>query len=192
MRGINPACAVALAMTVAASAQDSTAKSKTTVKADDARTVVMTGCLAESGGAFMLADAKTTSGEDLTIKSQVKTDVDKDDTTVKTKTRAELEHDGHDAVGTSGSTMMYELAPRSGVELAAHVGHRVEIAGVMLDPAKGDDDAEITIKEETKVKADDAPDSKVKSKTKAELPRGAHARLAVVSVTPTSGNCTAN
>ena len=88
------------------------------------------------------------------------------------------------AVGTSGRTMMYDLVPRTGVNLSAHVGHRVEIAGVMLDPAKGDDDAEVTIREDTKVKADDAPDARVRTKTKAELPRGAHSRLSVVSVKP--------
>jgi hypothetical protein len=45
--------------------------------------------------------------------------------------------------------MMYVLDPRAGVNLAAHVGHKVQISGVMLDPAKGDDDAEVTITEDT-------------------------------------------
>ena len=53
----------------------------------------------------------------------------------------------------------------------------------------GDDDAEVTIREETRIKRDNAPDTKVKSKTKAELPRGAHARLSVVSVKPLPGAC---
>jgi hypothetical protein len=189
MRTLVPACALAVAMAISASAQDSTVQSKTKVKADDARTVVMTGCLTQTGGSYMLAGATSATGEDLTIKSKVKTDVDKDETEVKTRTRAEIDHDNDDAVGTSGATMMYQLDPRAGVNLAAHVGHRVQISGVMLDPATGDDDAEVTIREDTKVKNDDAPDARVKSKTKAELPRGAHARLAVVSVKPMSGAC---
>jgi ribosomal protein L27 len=189
MRALIPACALAVAMAVSASAQDSTVQSKTKVKADDARTVVMTGCLTQTGGTYVLAGATSATGEDLTIKSKVKTDVDKDETEVKARTRAEIEHDDDDAVGTSGITMMYELDPRAGVNLAAHVGHRVQISGVMLDPAKGDDDADVTIRQDTKVKNDDAPDARVKSKTKAELPRGAHQRLAVVSVKPMSGSC---
>jgi hypothetical protein len=32
------------------------------------------------------------------------------------------------AIGTSGTSMMYELDPRAGLNLAAHVGHRVEIS----------------------------------------------------------------
>ena len=55
MRALVPACALAVAMAVSANAQDTTAKSKTKVKADDARTVVMTGCLMQTGGAYMLA-----------------------------------------------------------------------------------------------------------------------------------------
>ena len=192
MRTLVPACAFALAVAVSATAQDTTEKSKTTVKADDARTVVMTGCLMKTGGAYMLAGVTSAAGEDLTITSTVKTDVDKDETDVKTRTRAEIDGDDDAAIGTSGTTMMYELDPRAGVNLAAHAGHRVEVAGVMLDPARGDDDAEVTIKSDTKVKADDAPDARVRTKTKTELPRGAHARLTVVSVKPLSGACPAH
>lgn len=192
MRALLPACAVAVAMAVSASAQDSTVKSKTTVKADDARTVVMTGCLTQTGGSYMLAGATTATGEDLTIKSKVKTDVDKDKTEVRTRTQAEIDHDDDDAVGTSGAATMYMLDPRAGVNLAAHVGHKVQISGVMLDPAKGDDDAEVTIREDTRVRTEDAPDARVRTKTKAELPRGAHARLSVVSVKPMSGSCPTN
>ena len=189
MRALVPACALAVAMAVTANAQDSTVKSKTKVKADDARTVVMTGCLSETAGTYMLAGTTTASGEDLTIKSKVKTDVDKDETEIRARTEADIDHGNNDAVGTSGATMMYMLDPRAGVNLSAHVGHKVQISGVMLDPAKGDDDAEVTIREDTQVKKDDAPDARVRTKTKAELPRGAHARLSVLSVKPMSGSC---
>ena len=92
MRTLIPACALAAAMAVSASAQDSTVKSTTKVKADDARTVVMTGCLTQTAGTYMLAGATAATGEDLTIKSKVKTDVDKDETEVKTRTQAEIDH----------------------------------------------------------------------------------------------------
>jgi hypothetical protein len=189
MRALISACALAMVMAVSANAQDSTVKSKTKVNADDARTVVMTGCLMQTGGTYMLSGTTAATGEDLTIKSKVKTDVDKDETEVKARTDAEIDHDDDDAVGTSGATMMYVLDARAGVDLAAHVGHKVQISGVMLDPAKGDDDAEVTIREDTRVKNDDAPDARVRTKTKAELPRGAHARLSVLSVKPLSGSC---
>ena len=192
MRALVPACALAVAMAVSANAQDSTVTSKTKVNADDARTVVMTGCLTQTGATYMLAGATAVTGEDLTVKSKVKTDVDKDETEVSARTQAEIDHADDDAVGTSGATTMYQLDPRAGVNLAAHVGHKVQISGVMLDPAKGDDDAEVTIREDTRVKNDDAPDARVRTKTKAELPRGAHARLSVVSVKPMSGSCPAN
>jgi hypothetical protein len=191
MRAFVPACTLALALSATAYAQDSTVKSKTKVKVDDARAVVMTGCLTQAGAAYMLSGVVTAAGEDLTIRSRVKTDVDDDDVTVKTRTEAEIDDDD-DVVGTSGIASMYLLEPRSGVNLATHVGHRVEIAGVMLAPARGDDDAEVTIREDTRIKRDDAPDARVKSRTETELPRGAHARLSVVSVKPLSGACPAN
>ena len=188
MKKLIPACAIAVALGASVAAQDSTVKTKTKVEADDAHTVVMRGCLMQAGPMFTLAGATATKGDDLEIRSKVKTDVDRDETEVKSKTSAKIDDADH-AVGTSGAVMAYELTPRAGVDLAAHVGHQVEITGVMLDPAKGDDDAEVKIKERTTVKADDAPDGKVETKTKADLPRGAHARLTVLSVSPLSGSC---
>jgi hypothetical protein len=193
MRALVPACAIALALGVSASAQDSTVTSKTKVEADDARTVVMTGCLQQAPGSsiYTLAGRTAAAGEDLTITSKVKTDVDDDDTTVRTETAAKVDHDDDDrkAVGTSGATMTYEVMARDGVDLAAHVGRRVEIAAVMLDPADGDDDAEIEIETKTKTRVDDAPDRKAKTSTEVELPRGAHARLTALSVKPLGGGC---
>jgi hypothetical protein len=190
MRRLIPACAIALAVAATAGAQDNTVTSKTKVKADDARTVVMTGCLQQdAAGTFTLASSHVATGEDLTINSKVKTDVDDDDTTVKSKSTAKI--DGTDkAVGTSGAAAMYELSAGNGVELAPHVGHQVEISAVMLDPAKGgDDDAKITVKNKTKASVEDAPDAKSETKTKTELPRGAHARLTAMSVKMVSASC---
>ena len=191
MKRLIPACAIAAALAVSANAQDTTVKSKTKVKADDARTVTMTGCLQQGtdGSTFTLAGAMNTLGEDLEAKSKVKTDVDDDETKVKSKTRTEVEHP--DTVGTAGATTTYELMPREGVNLTPHVGHTVEITALMLDPATGgDDDAKVKIKDKTKVKTDDAPDAKMQSKTKMELPRGENARLTVVSVKHMSPTCT--
>lgn len=84
----------------------------------------------------------------------------------------------------------YELTPRAGVELLPHVGTQVEISAVMVDAAKGGDDvADIEIEERTEVEREDAPDTKVETRTEAELPRGEHARLMVVSVKPVGAAC---
>src|SRR5262245_27531686 len=100
MRVLISACAVSLALAAPGYAQDSTVRSKTKVKADDARTVVMTGCLTQSNGSYMLSAATTAAGEDLTVKSKVKTDVDDDDATVETRTNARIDRDDDDAIGT--------------------------------------------------------------------------------------------
>jgi hypothetical protein len=191
MKRLIPACAIAVALAVSAYAQDTTVKSKTKVKADDARTVILKGCLQQGneGETFTLTGATKIVGEDLEAKSKVKTDVDEDETKVKSRTRTEVEHP--EAVGTAGTVTTYELMPRHGVNLTSHVGHTVEITALMVDPAKGgDDDAEVRIKDKTKVKTDDAPDAKIESKSKMELPRGEHARLTVVSVKHVSPTCT--
>lgn len=194
MRALAATCAIALALGLPVGAQDTTVTSKTKVDADDARTVVMTGCLQQAPGTglFTLAGATGASGEDLTVKSKVKTDVDSDDTTVTTRSRAEVDDTDERPVGTSGTARTYEVTARAGVDLAAHVGHKVEIAAVMLDPADGDDDADVEIEQRTKTRVDDAPDSKVKTETEAELPRGAHARLTAISVKPLASTCDNN
>jgi hypothetical protein len=190
MKTLIPTCALMAALAAAAHAQDSKVTTKTEVDADNARAVIASGCLMQAPDTktFTLRGAVVTTGEDLTAKSRVTTDVDKDDTTIKTETKAEIDR-GDRPVGTSGAMKVYDLSPRAGVDLATHVGHQVEISAVMVDAAKGDDDAEVEIKERTKVEVDDAPDAKVETKTEAELPRGANARLTVVSVKPLASAC---
>jgi hypothetical protein len=187
-----PACAFVAAFAVTTSAQDTTVKSKTTVDADDAKVVTMTGCLqaGATGDVFMLTGAKSTVGEDLEAKSKTEIDVDKDKTEVETRTRTEIEREDDTPVGTSGAVTSYELMPKEGVDLTPHVGHRVEITAVALDKKSAtDDDAEVEMKTETKVEREDAPDSKIKSKTEAELPRGDKARLTVVAVKHIAPSC---
>jgi hypothetical protein len=183
-------CAIAVALAAAtANAQDSTVKSKTKVTADDARTMTMTGCLGQgpTAGSYLLSGAMAATGEDVTVKSKTKTDVDRNDTKVKTKARTTVD----DAtVGTAGTATVYDVTPRAGVNLASYIGQRVQITAVMLDPAtRFDDDADVKIKDKTKVKTDDAPDRTLRSRTKVELPRGAYPRLTAVSVRTISPDC---
>jgi hypothetical protein len=140
----------------------------------------------------VLAGATKLTGDDMSSKAKTKIDVDDDDTEVKTRAKTEVEHDDDDdkAVGTSGSIATYELTAKQGVDLSAHVGHKVEVTAVALDAdSGGDDDAEVEVKTKTKVETEDAPDAKVKSNTEAELPRGANPRLAVVSVKQLAPSC---
>jgi hypothetical protein len=187
------ACAIVTALAVSTSAQDTTIKSKTKVDADDAKVVTMTGCLqaGATGDVFTLTGAKATTGEDLEAKAKTEIDVDKNETEVKTKSRTEVEHeDDETPVGTAGAVTTYELMAKDGVNLTPHVGHRVEITAVALDKKSGtDDDAEIEMETKTKVEREDAPDTKMKSKTEAELPRGAKNRLTVVAVKHISPSC---
>ena len=84
----------------------------------------------------------------------------------------------------------YTLVPRDGVALAPHVGHRVELVGVVVDAAKkGDDDAKVKIDEKTQVKREDAPDSKSDTTTKARIARGPNAQFAVTSLKMISPVC---
>ena len=50
----------------------------------------------------------------------------------------------------------------------------------------------MTIKEKTTVDTDDAPDAKVQSKTKADVPRGATPRLTAMSVKSFGRSCAVN
>jgi hypothetical protein len=188
MKRLLTACALACMASVAAHAQDTTVKSRTKVSGDDAKAVTMTGCLErDATGAFMLSGVTAAAGEDLKSKAKTTTDVDSDDVTVRNKSTTKV--DG-DTVGTSGVASSYVVSARDGVDLSSHVNHRVEVSAVALDATSGGDkEADVKIKEDTKVKADDAPDAKVESKTKAELPRGPMPRLTALSIKTLSATC---
>jgi len=47
MRSLIPICALTAVMSIGVAAQDSTVKSETTVKADDATVISLTGCLSQ-------------------------------------------------------------------------------------------------------------------------------------------------
>lgn len=191
MKRFAPVCGLAAAclFAVAVSAQDTTVKSKTKIEADDANVVSVKGCLQQVGNVFLLSGATMVKGDDMKSKSKTTIDQDKNETEVKEKSKTEIEHD--QAVGTSGVTAAYVLTPSEGVSLTPHVGHTVEITAVAVDPAKGgDDDAKVTTQTDTKVRTEDAPDAKVKSKTTAEIPRGASTKLTVMSVKQIAPACT--
>ena len=188
MRRIIWACAFAFALGATVAAQDSTVKSKTQVKGDDAKAVTIQGCLQRTqGGNFMLLGETTAAGKELTATNKVEKDVDGDKTKVKSKQSTKLD-DGDHKVATSGAS--YLVTPHEGVDLAAHAGQQVELTAIMIDARKGDDKtADVKIKENTHIDREDAPDSNVKSQTKAEVPRGATSQLMAMSVKSLGRSC---
>ena len=190
MHRIIPVVAVALSMAVSVAAQDSTVRSRTKVSADDARTITLTGCLAQGpNSVFTLKGTSTVASGDVTTKSKVQTDVDDRGADVKTKSRTEVDHDGDVHAGAPGLVATYELTPQQGVNLASHVGRQVQITAISLDAKNGDDDAEVKVEDKTKIELEGAPDSKVRTRTEATLPRGDHARVTVLSVKPLGSAC---
>jgi hypothetical protein len=156
---------IALFAAAALHAQDTTIKQETKIKADDAKVMTVSGCLSGAGSSFVLTNAVAA-------------------------TAPSGKKDDKKSVGTSGVVDSYALVPREGVLLAPHIGHRVELVGVVIDAAKkGDDDAKVKIDEKTQVKRDDAPDSKSETTTKARVPRGPSAQFAVTSVKMISPVC---
>ena len=176
---------VAATLSAPVFAQDSKVKSRTDIKADDAKVISMLGCLRHepASDSYLLVGTVTAAGDDLTTKTKVKTDVDND----KTKVEAKSETEGNDAVATAGAVSTYLLLATSKIDLAPHVGQQVRIAALQVE--KGHGDADVKITDETKVDREDARDSKSTSKTKLELPRSANSAYSVVSVTPLGKAC---
>jgi hypothetical protein len=190
MYRIIPVVALALGMAVSVAAQDSTVRSRTKVSGDDARALTLTGCLERGpAGAFTLNNATARSSDEVTTKSKVETDVDDRGNSVKTRSQTEVEHDDGRRAGIAGLKASYELTPNQGVELASHVGQQVMVTAVAIDAKKGDDDAKVKIEDETKVDRENAPDSKVKTRTEAELPRGGQSKVTVLSVKTVAPSC---
>jgi hypothetical protein len=187
MKLLFPIGIVALGLTVAANAQDTTVKSQTQIKADDAKVMSMTGCLRQDAlsNTYTLVGGLAAVGDDLKTKSQVKTDVDKDEVTVKGKSKTTAD-DG--AVATTGAISTYVLVPANKVDLAANVGHQVRVNAIMVEAGHGD--ADVKIKEQTKVDPENAPDLKSQSKTKVEVPKSPLGSFNVVSVTSLADTCT--
>jgi hypothetical protein len=149
------ALAAASCFALSVQAQETTVKSQTKVKTDDAKAITLNGCL-QSG-----PDAGT-----WTLSNIIRPPA----TDKKT-------------VGTTGTVTSYVLAPKDGVDLTAHVGHRVEITALEIAAKTAtDDDAKIEVKDKTKVKRENMPDEKTQTKTKAEIERGPMPKLTVLTV----------
>src|ERR1051325_5794960 len=145
----------------------------------------MTGCLGQElgTGLYTLDGAVAATGKEIQTNSKVKTDVDKDKTTVRGKTETKA---NNGAVATAGSSN-FVLVPANNVDLASHVGQQVQISAIMVNAGHGD--ADVKIKNETKVDPENAPDTKSNSKTKLELPRSSAGQYTVMSVAPTGRPC---
>lgn len=186
MRLVIPVAIAVAALSVPLSAQDSKVKSRTNIKADDATVTSMTGCLGQelATGVYTLNGTIATSGKELETNTRVKTDVDKDKTTVRGKTETKA-NDG--AVATAGTGSTFLLVPGNNVDLASHVGERVQLTAIMVKQGRGD--ADVKIKDKTKVDSENAPDAKSQSKTKLELPRSPAGQYTVMSITSTGTRC---
>ncbi len=186
MRLVTAAAIVALVLPVAAGAQDSQTKSRTNIKADDARVTSMTGCLRQevASGVYTLDGAIAASGKEVQTDSKIKTDVDKDKTKV-TGTTETKSKDG--AVATTGASSTFLLVPGNNVDLASHVGEQVRISAIMVE--RGHGDADVKIKEKATVDPEHGKDTTSTSTTKLELPKSSAGQYTVMSVTATGTRC---
>jgi len=153
------AVAVALGLSVAlVNAQDTKTTTTTKVSGDSkAQTITYTGCV-QSG-----TESKTYILNKVVPVSRTTTT---------------------DTVGTAGATTTttttYELVPDQKVELQTHVGHKVEVTGIMIPTG----DSKVTTT--TKVDRENAPDSKTKETVKSE---NAMAQFRVLSVKNLGDSC---
>ena len=187
MKRLITTCAIAAACAVSAHAQDSTTTTRTQVKADDAKAVTATGCLVPgaTAGSFALRGAITARGEEVSSKTHTTTEVDRDESRVRTETRTRSDCD-RDRVG-GGSVLFYNLSPRAGVELAAHVGHQVQLTAIVLERGKGD--ADVKVREETRVDRENGNDSRTRTESKITVDRDNGPRLNVISLKSLGASC---
>jgi hypothetical protein len=141
--------------------------------------------VAAAPGAFALRGASTARGEEVTTTTRTKTEVDRDETRVRTETRTRADGD-HDRAGHA-DVVVYDLTPRQGVNLASHVGQQVQVTAIKLD--RGEDDAEVRVREETRVEGGNAPDGRSRTESKIKIERGDGPRLNVISVKPLGQSC---
>jgi len=165
MKTLIAAAGVALAVTALASAQEM--KSTTSVKADDAKTVVYSGCV-RSGlepKTFVLESAmplKQTTSE---------TNVSRSESGTRTTTT------------TTTTTTSYVLVPDEKLDLATDLGRKVEVTAVLIP--KGDDRTTIETKTKTEVKGQPAKETQVKEK----VPQKDWPQLRIVSVKHLDDRC---
>ena len=173
------------AAALTASAQDTTVKSTTRVDVDEGHVVSMTGCLRQGpSGTLMLHGTVAAAGEEVQTKTKVKTDVDDDETKVKARTRSKAEDD---PVGTAGAVSAFTVVAGKKVNLASHVGQRVQLSAVVVDA--NHKDADVKVRNRTTVDPDDARDTTTRSTTKVEIDKALPGHYTVVAVTPLGGAC---
>ena len=185
MRLIIPSAVVVAALGSAAFAQDTTVKSRTDIKADEAQVVAMKGCLRQDAATktYMLIGSIVAAGDNVTTDSKVKVDVDKNDRTVTAETRAKGDkRSGADPEAIS----TYGLAPGN-VNLTPYVGRQVQIAAAAVKP--GHKDADVTINDKTTVDPERGRDSTSRSRTTVEVERAPLGQYTVVSVKQLSDTC---
>ena len=179
---------VLLAIGVTVSAQDTTVKSRTDIKADEAEVVSMTGCVRQDAStrAYMLVGTVDAVGESVRNEAKVKVDRDKDETTVTADTRTKADNGDKRATGVAST---YVLSPGN-VNLTQYVGKQVQLAAAAVKP--GHKDAEVTVNDKTTVDPEHGRDRTDRSKTKVEIERGPLGQYTVVSVKPLGGTCAAH
>jgi hypothetical protein len=177
--------------TTLSAAQDTTVKSRTKIEGDEAQVVSMTGCLRQDvqTGAYMLVGSVDAVGETVTNDAKVKVDRDKDDTKVTAETRAKGDNGDKRDQAAAGVMSNYVLLPGN-VNLTPHVGQRVQVAAAAVQP--GHKDADVTVKDETKVDPEHGRDRTSREKTKVEIDRAPLGQYTVVSVKPLGGSCAAH
>lgn len=162
MRQVLTGCVLALAATSLVAAQDTTIRSETRIKADDAKVITLTGCLSGGPTTFTLTNAMP----------------------------VEANKPSDKPIGTSGTASAYLLTPREGVTFAPHVGQKVEVSGVIVAAAgPGGKEAQVEVRERTEIRRDGAPDARSEATTKTTIARGATDRFSVASIKLVSPVC---
>jgi len=151
------AVAIACSCVIGVTAQETKTTTETKTEGAKATTVSYTGCMQTGTETRSVVLAKVQP-----VSSTTETAV------------------GTGGVATTTTTTTYALVPAEKVELQTHIGHKVEVTGMMI-PA-----GESKTTTETKVERDDAPDTKSKEtvKTNAPLPQ-----FRVTSIKDTNERC---
>jgi hypothetical protein len=152
--------ALVSALGIGLQAQDSIVTTKTKVKGDDAKTVTYTGCM-QSG-----PEARTYILDKVVPLSRTTT----------------TETTGTSGTTTTTSTTTYALVPDERVELEQHVGHKVEVTGMMMPAGKS--------KTETKTKVEREQSGET-TRTETTKTNGSRSvpQFRVISVKYLAGSC---
>ena len=81
--------------------------------------------------------------------------------------------------GTVSTSTTYALVPESTIELQSHVGHKVQVEGVLIKAGKGD----------AKIESKTKKSGGAEERTKTEVERGPYPQLRVISVKPLTESC---